>query len=297
MIKIFQSVLLVLSMLFWAINFHVAKFALVYYSPMGVASFRFFFGVLVLLIFLYVKRGNAVFKTRFGYQEWLYMFATSFFGIFLTIYFFNKGLMSTSAINGSLIETTNPIVVAILSIFFLRQRATLRQWAAILISLSGVLMVLTQGAFGRILTFQFNQGDIYLMLMVICFSLSQMIIKKYLLHIDAIMLTTVASLMSLMLFLIFSFGEILTVGMPQSFNFWGSILSMGILGTGIAYTAFYFCVKVMGATSSTLYLNLIPFFAVLIALFFGGDIHSSQLFGGVIIVFGIFVYLKSGSAS
>ncbi len=292
MARYILNFLLVLSTFFWAINFHVAQYALAYYSPMGVAAFRFLFGVLSLFLFLYIKNGSALFRIRFSSRELAYIFVTSFFGIFLTIYFFNKGLMTTSAINGALIETTNPIVIAVFSIFFLNQKLTLKQWVAILISFVGVLIVLTQAKIAMVLNMQFNPGDIYIMLMVIFFSISQMIIKRYLRHVDAVVMTAISALISLGLFTIFSFDEMMRVGLPNSISFWGSILAMGVLGTGIAYTAFYFGVVAKGATSTTLYLNLIPFFAVLIAYFIGGEIYPSQIIGGVVIILGILLFLR-----
>ena len=293
--NIITTVLLVITMLFWAINFHVAKFTLEYYSPMGAAAFRFLFATFFLSIFLCFKKGKMLFQIRFSFKEVWYMFLVSFFGIFLTIYFFNKGLLLTNAINGSLIETTNPIVIAIFSLLFLNQKITIKQWLAILISIVGVLIVLVEGNIGKLLLLQFNYGDVYIILMVLTFSVSQIIIKKYLADIDAVLMTTLTSVMALILFMAFSFKELRIVDIPQSTNFWSSIIFMGILGTGFAYAVFYNSVVKKGATLSTLYLNLIPFFAIVLSFFFGSPIYFSQLIGGSIIIIGILLFLRKSN--
>ncbi|MFK7948762.1 MAG: EamA family transporter, partial [Saprospiraceae bacterium] len=75
-----------------------------------------------------------------------------------------------------------------------------------------------------------------------------------------------------------------------SFDFWTSILFMGILGTGLGYAVFYLSIVELGATKTTLFMNLIPFFVVLIAIPFGEQLLFSQLIGGLIIILGLLIF-------
>jgi drug/metabolite transporter (DMT)-like permease len=218
------------------------------------------------------------------------MFLTSFFGIFLTIYFFNQGLKTTSAVNGSLIIATSPAITAVFAFLFQRKKVKLMQWIAIAISFFGVAIILVKGDFTKLAELQFEIGDVYIMGMAIVFSLSQIIVSKYLPHIDAVVMTTITSLMAFVLFAIFSLPEFIATDIPTDISFWGSILFMGVLGTGIAYTAFYFCVVKLGATTSTLFMNLIPFFAVLLAFPFGETLYTVQLIGGGIVIIGLLLF-------
>lgn len=288
--KTITFLFLILTMLFWAANFHVVKIALEFYSPVSVAALRFFFGVVSLVLLVYLKFGNKLFKFRFSAKEWWYMFLTSFFGIFLTIYFFNQGLKTTSAVNGSLIIATSPAITAVFAFLFQRKKVKLMQWIAIAISFFGVAIILVKGDFTKLAELQFEIGDVYIMGMAIVFSLSQIIVSKYLPHIDAVVMTTITSLMAFVLFAIFSLPEFIATDIPTDISFWGSILFMGVLGTGIAYTAFYFCVVKLGATTSTLFMNLIPFFAVLLAFPFGETLYTVQLIGGGIVIIGLLLF-------
>lgn len=283
-------ILLIITMLFWAGNFHVVKIALEFYSPMGVAAMRFLLGAIVLLIIVYKQFGKRLFKFEFSKREWGHMFLTSFFGIFLTIYFFNQGLRTTSAINGSLIIATSPAITAMFSFAFMKRKVTLTQWIAIVISFTGVVIILVKGDFNRLSQLQFESGDVYILLMAIVFSLSQIIVSKYLSQVDAIIMTTITSFMALVLFAIFSIPELISTELPSDIIFWASIVYMSVLGTGIAYTAFYYCVVKLGATISTLYMNLIPFFAVLLAIPFGETIDFSQITGGCIVIGGLLLF-------
>ncbi|WP_103069241.1 DMT family transporter [Aquimarina sediminis] len=290
MARIIVLTLLILTMFFWAINFHVVKIALNFYTPISVATLRFFFGVVSLLIILYLKYGKAFSKFKFSGKEWWYMFLTAFFGIFLTIYFFNLGLKTTSAVNGSLIIATSPAITAVFAFLLQKRKVSVLQWIAIGISFFGVVIILVKGDFGKLTQLQFEIGDMHILLMAIVFSLSQIIVSKYLPHIDAIVLTTISSLIAFVLFAIFSIPELVTIQVPSDLSFWSSILFMGILGTGVAYTAFYFCVVKLGATTSTLYMNLIPFFAVLLAFPFGEKVYTVQLLGGGIVIIGLLLF-------
>ncbi|WP_101445577.1 DMT family transporter [Aquimarina sp. MAR_2010_214] len=288
--KIITFLFLILTMLFWAANFHVVKITLEFYSPVSVAALRFFFGVVSLFLLVYLRFGNQLFKFRFSAKEWWYMFLTSFFGIFLTIYFFNLGLKTTSAVNGSLIIATSPAITAVFTFLFQRKKVKLVQWIAIAISFFGVAIILVKGDFSKLAELQFEIGDMYIMSMAIVFSLSQVIVSKYLPHVDVVVMTTITSLMAFVLFAVFSLPEFITTDVPTDLSFWSSILFMGVLGTGIAYTAFYFCVVKLGATTSTLFMNLIPFFAVLLAFPFGETLYAVQLAGGGIIIIGLLLF-------
>ncbi|WP_273566832.1 DMT family transporter [Maribacter halichondriae] len=282
--------LLISTMLFWAVNFHVVKIAMEYYSPVGVAAYRFFFGVVSLILIMYFQFGKKMLAFRFTIKELWFMFLTSFFGIFLTIYFFNLGLKSTSAVNGSLIIATSPAITAMFTYFLQKNILSAIQKLAIVISFVGVAIILSKGDLRTLVELRFSIGDIYILGMALVFSLSQVIVSKYLPHVDAIEMTTITSLIALILFGLFALPEFVSSPIPTGLAFWGSILFMGILGTGIAYSAFYYCVVRLGATTSTLYMNLIPLFTVLLAFPFGERIYGIQLVGGLLIVIGLLVF-------
>ncbi|WP_445710253.1 DMT family transporter [Flavobacterium sp.] len=292
--KTIPFLLLTLTMLLWAANFYAVKIALEYYAPLGVASWRFLFGVLTLFGFLFIINGKQLSIFKFTKKELWYIFLTAFFGIFLTIYFFNVGLKTTSAINGSLIISTAPAITGVFSFFILKDKLTFIQWLAIAISFIGVIIILVKGDVTKLFELKFEIGDIYILLMSIVFSYSQIIVSKYLAHLDAIKMTSIASFFALVLFLIFSIPELTTVTIPTAPSFWWSILFMGVLGTGFTYATFYYCVVKLGTTTSALSMNLIPFFAVLLAFPFGEKVYNVQFLGGIIIISGLvlFSFLK-----
>ncbi|MFK7947307.1 MAG: DMT family transporter, partial [Saprospiraceae bacterium] len=254
--------LLILTMFIWAANFYVVKIALLYYSPMAVAAFRFLFAVIVLYGVVAAKQKTLKIKCSFSLKEWLYLFLTSFFGVYLTIYFFNKGLTTASPINSSLIIATTPIFTAIFARFLMKGSLSFWQWISIFLSIFGVAFLLVKGDLTELLRLQISEGDSYIVLMSIVLALSQIIVSKYLKHVDSILLTTVTCAMALVLFILSCIPELISVPVSTSFDFWTSILFMGILGTGLGYAVFYLSIVELGATKTTLFMNLIPFFVV-----------------------------------
>lgn len=281
---------LIFTMFAWGANFHLTKVTLKYYSPIGVATWRFLLGVIGLLLILYWRFGKQLFRFRFSSREWWYLFLTAFFGVFLTIYFFNAGLETTSAINGSLIIATSPAITALLSFFMEKKRLKPVQWFAIALSFFGVLLILIKGDLNKLADLQFEEGDMYILCMAMVFSLSQIIVAKHLNHINSVLMTAISSVFALLLFLIFSGQEVISVPLPSTSEFWYSILFMGLVGTALAYAAFYYSVIMIGATNASLYMNLIPFFTVVLAFPFGETIYSVQLIGGFIIISGLLLF-------
>lgn len=282
--------LIILTMLIWAANFYFVKIALAYYSPMGVAAWRFLFAVIVLIVVMMIQQKTLKLGFDFSKKEWWYLFLTAFLGTFLTMYFFNKGLMTASPINGSLIIATSPVFTAVFARFLVKRKLSVLQWFSIFLSIFGVTILLVKGDLNELLALQISSGDGYIILMSIVLSLAQIMVTKHLGHVDSILITTVTCTMAFLLFTACSLPEIMTVSIPSDGYFWISILFMGILGTGLGYVAFYLSIIELGATKTTLFMNLIPFFVVIIALFFGEPILISQLIGGAIIILGLWIF-------
>lgn len=284
---------LILTMLFWAVNFHVTKIALDYYSSMGVAFWRFLFGVVILFVMIVVMYGRGLGKIRMTFRSLWYISLVSLFGIFLTIYFFNKGLESTSAVNGSLILATSPIMTAILAYIFLNRKFNTLQMIAIGLSIIGVIILLVKGDLRQLMEMQLEIGDLYILGMALVFSLSQIIVDKYLSSVNSVLMTTISAFIGLLMFAAIATPELMATPLPVDWSFWLSVGFMGILGTGVGYIAFYYAVVKLGATTTALYGNLIPLFTVLLAIPFEEKIYGAQLIGGFVVIVGLLIFGQS----
>src|SRR5699024_12569148 len=89
------------------------------------------------------------------------------------------GLHYTTAINASLVNSTTPILIYILSYFFLRERLTRIQVIGTLISLTGVLLIISKGSFLTLIQLSFNYGDLIVLAAAISWSIYSLLLKHY----------------------------------------------------------------------------------------------------------------------
>ncbi|KAB7704260.1 EamA family transporter [Bacillus aerolatus] len=69
-----------------------------------------------------------------------------------------KALHYTTSINASLMNSSTPIIIFILSFLFLKERLHRSQVIGSILSLLGVLFILTKGNCHNVLSFSFNLG-------------------------------------------------------------------------------------------------------------------------------------------
>lgn len=101
----------------------------------------------------------------------------SVIGLNLLIYWAHN---YTIAINATLLNSTSPLFIFLLSALLIGEKMEFKYWVSMAISISmiGVLFVITQGSFERMLALQFNIADLIMVLAVISWALYSIYIKK-----------------------------------------------------------------------------------------------------------------------
>ena len=75
-----------------------------------------------------------------------------------------------------------------------------------------------------------------------------------------------------------------------SWRIWAAMLFLAIFGTAIAYTWFTEAVHQLGAGHASIFINLVPVFAVLqAALLLDERLGLSVLFGGLLVIAGVWL--------
>ena len=159
--------LMVLVAFFWGGTFNAAGFALADFHPLTIAFLRFAIATVILLL---IGR-REIFSTPVKKKDWLNFFLLGLTGIFAYNAFFLYAMKYTSPINGSLIVAINPIVTAILAALLLKEKFTTRLAGGALISIIGVVLVISEGSWQIISSLEFNFGDILTLGSVISWSL------------------------------------------------------------------------------------------------------------------------------
>src|SRR5690625_3941780 len=156
---------LLLAPLFWVGGFVAAEHVITEVPPITAAALRFGVAGLILLI-LVVWRGQVNFNGIM--KHWVPLFLMALTGMLGYNLFFFIGLDMTSAINGSLIMATSPVFMTIGAVLFLHEEWNKRVGLGLILSLLGVLVVISQGSLATIVQLDFNRADLLLIGGLIC---------------------------------------------------------------------------------------------------------------------------------
>lgn len=249
-----------LAALIWSGNFIVARGVYKEIPPISLAFYRWLFASIILFPFAYKQFKN---DWKIIKQSWHYLFWVSLTGIALFNTFVYVGGHYTSAINLALIGTTSsPIMANILARIFLKEKIGWFKIIGIALCITGVLFLLAKGEFGNLLTFQFSEGDLWVLLAAFCFAVYNTLVRKKPAAISA----------SSFLLAIFSMGTILLLPFfIWEFNYsppviWSTNLAWVILYLSVGASVICFwiwniAIQKLGAGRTALFGNLIPIFS------------------------------------
>ena len=101
---------------------------------------------------------------------------------FTSISIFNSavyyGLNYTQVLNGVLMISTIPILIIVISSIFKTEKINIFQIFGVLVSLSGVIIIITKMELQKLLHFQLNKGDLWILVAMLSWSIYSIIIKE-----------------------------------------------------------------------------------------------------------------------
>jgi drug/metabolite transporter (DMT)-like permease len=285
---------LVLTTFFWGGTFVAARFAVREAPPFFAASSRFLIAAFALLMLTawQARREGERFPVPVNLRQCAGLFSLGLTGVFLYNAIFFTGLRFTTATNGALIVAINPLLTAVLSALWLRERVAPMQAVGLLCSLCGVATVIAKGSLAALASLSFNAGDLIMLGAPLCWALYSILGKKVLNRFTPLAATAYAALFGAALLVPAAVAEHAVKGGPWprfSWLGWLAILQLALLGTVVGFVWWYQGVKSIGTARAAAFVNLVPVFgALLAALFLRERILPAQLFGGGLVVLGVY---------
>jgi drug/metabolite transporter (DMT)-like permease len=285
---------LVLTTFFWGGTFVAARFAVGEAPPFFAASCRFLIASLTLvpLATWQAHREGRRFPLPANFRQLAGLFSLGLTGVFLYNAVFFTGLKLTTASNGALIVAINPLLTAILSALWLRERVSATQAAGLLLSLFGVAVVIARGSLEVISRLSFNKGDIIMLGAPLCWALYSILGKKVLARFTPLAATAYAAVFGALLLVPAALLEHAAAGGPLpgfSWLGWLAILQLALLGTVVGFVWWYQGVQQIGTARAAAFVNLVPLFgALLAALILGERLAAAQFWGGFLVVVGVY---------
>ena len=280
-------VLLVVATLIWGGNFVIGRAIASSLPPITLSFLRWCTAFVIFLPFAwpFLRKEWGLLK-----KQWSIVFFMAVTGIagFNTLLYI--ALHYTTSINASLVNSSTPIIIFMLSFIFMGERLNAQQAAGAILSFLGLLFIISKGSLEVLLKFSFNVGDLIVIAAVICWSIYSILIKQFSGRLPAYSTFTVSMVVGILILFPFFVREALTTEIAWST---GSILTIfytGIFASIVAFMSWNIAVERIGANKAGIFLNLIPVFAALFAvLFIDETLAWYQAAGGVLVILGVFI--------
>jgi drug/metabolite transporter (DMT)-like permease len=282
--------LLLLTSLLWGGNFVFSKFLVGHASPMTLTTLRWIIAIFFLLPIVWKKE-----KKLLPPRESLFpLFLMGLLGVVLFNIFQFLALERTSATNVGLISTLNPISIAIFSFVLLHDKLKLLQIISMMVSLLGVLIVLSKGEMDQLLSLHFNSGDLWMIAAVIIWGMYSICSKWVMKKMSPMMATFYSGVLGVLTLLPFNLTNFELSNVNATFL--GALLYSGVVSTVICMVLWNMGVQKIGATSSGIFLNFNPIFTAILAfLFLREHLTWAELVGGIIVISGCYLFSYIGS--
>jgi drug/metabolite transporter (DMT)-like permease len=273
---------LVLVTMSWGGTFIATRIAAQTFGPFTGAAYRYAFA-LVFLLPLAFRQNRRLFHVQRTQLPILLLLGFS--GIFAYNYFFFKGLKTIPASRGALLAALNPTIVMLLSALFYKEKITPRKLVGILISLAGVVIVISRGRVTELIS-SLEMGDLFMLGCPVTWAMYTLAARPALKHTTPLQASTWASLTGLLMLLLFSASEPYPVHIPS--KVWLALLYLGIIGTVVAFVWYYDAIKKIGPTRTSIFNNLVPVFAVIFSvLILREQVSWYTWVGGAMVIGGV----------
>ena len=274
--------LLVLTTLFWAGNFNVARAISEDVPPMGLSFWRWSVAFALFIPFAYkpMKQHWGLMKQHFGLVFLLALLGVTLFNSLVYV-----GLQSTTAINGVLMQSVCPILIILLSTVIFGDHSNLKQWAGVLVSLLGVGIILIKADLAVLAELNFNKGDLWILLAVSSWALYTVLLRKLPAALKGVPLLGYTTLIGVLLIAPFYWFESgTTKTMPITLASIGSIAYVSIFASLLAFLFWNNAASRIGANRTGQFIHLIPVFGLTISTLVLGEHLQNYHYIGMLLV-------------
>jgi drug/metabolite transporter (DMT)-like permease len=284
------DVLLLLMAALWGANFFAVQYGTAHMPGLAFNTSRMALGALVMSI-------TALLTVR---EPWpsradtLRLLAYGVIGNGIYQYFFVQGLSRARGGSASLILAASPAALAILGWATRTEKMTRFLIAGVLLSVSGVAMVMlgdnVSAAHGGSWL-----GSVFLSLAVVTWAVYATLLRPLTQRINGLHLTLITLIGGLVPLLALTGSDLLaTEWMTLTWRTWAAMAYAAIGAIVIAYLIYYYGLKKIGPTRTSLYANLQPFVAILVAWQFQNDRPTFwQIMGFLCITGGLLLARRS----
>lgn len=260
-----------------ALSILVNKTGLAIVPPLAFGAWRSLFIVIGLSgLLLVMKRGEKIIIKQ---EDLGYILLSGIISALAVIAVF-YGQSLTTAVNTGFLLRLNPLFILLLAPSWVGEKRTRQHLACLLIMLAGTYLILTDGQITLV------WGDLLIILTALLNSLSDLLCRKALFRLGTLTAAWLQNAISMVLLLSALFSTAPLIPAPDQLVW--IILSGGILV--IFWTTFFKAMKLLGATTTSLYTYLSPLLVAIGAYaLLGESMTLMQAVGGLCILAGAYL--------
>jgi len=275
---------LICANIIWGAAAPIYKWALLDVPVFTFAFIRFF--IPTLLIFIFFRKYIQVSIKKLPLLVVIGLCDISFnIGLYLI------ALKHTASINAPIIASAGPVFLILLAILFLKEHPTRKMLLGNLIGLTGVLLIVVQPFFQTT-----KDASIFGNLLIIGSTISAVfgtiLAKKARAKIPFLTVMFWSFTTGTLTFLPFFLHDIATVGFLPNLNFQGitGLLYATILSSSLCYVFYYWSIRHIHASETSIFAYIDPVAAILIAAPLLGEFPTPLfIIGSILVFFGIYV--------
>ena len=276
-------VVLTLATLMFAGHTIAARISVDEISPMLLMELRWILCLLVLIAFCRRKLISQIpaVKERLS---WVFMMGG--FGMAGFTVFFILAAQYTTAVNLGITQGSIPAFVMIIGLVVLRTRISFLQICGLVLSLGGVVLLVSGGSINVLKSVKFNIGDLLMLVACLCYAgytlgLSRRIVMPPVLILAFFSAAAVVTL-TICTAIEYAQGNLIMPGLKG----WLLVIYCAIFPSLLAQILFMRGVELAGSNRAGLYVNLVPVFAALFAVIILDEIMHFYHFMSLVLVLG-----------
>ncbi len=256
-------------MLFWSGNWIISRALRDEVTPIGLNFWRWTLALVILLPFTWREVWE---HRRVVVRDWKVILALGGLGISVFNLLVYQAMRGTTVVNGVLISSLQPIGVIFFAWLLAGERLSGRQALGAVISLAGMMVIVTRGEPLRLLEVRFNPGDLWTLGMIPVWGVYSVLLRHRPPELSPQALLAAMTLFGVALLLPFAIHAHFT-GTPIHLNpaTAGALFYLAVFASLLGMVFYNIGVAELGPSVTGMFLHLVPVFGITQAWIFLGE--------------------------
>jgi drug/metabolite transporter (DMT)-like permease len=286
----YAYLILTLGTLSYATNHVIARAVHTEIPPVGLTFWRWLVAALILLPFVWRDLLPAFQILRTNFRIFL-LLGFTMIGATAII---TVALNYTSAINVSLVNTTQPLMTVLLAWIFSRETLTRVQILGLIAGTLGVVVMVSHADWIILSSLQFNRGDLLVLLAMLSFAFYAINLRKIPETLNSSLSLFIIIVSGCFLLLPFYIAEtVLVRSVPINITAISSITTLALIGSLFGMLVWNKGNRIIGPARAGMFINLVPIFTAILAIIFLNEkLYLYHFVGAFLITLSIFLVLR-----